>query len=337
MRAVILTLAALALAGLLAAGAGVGFGLYNVSARVGHLPGVSPLLHTTFRNSVRLRAPPPEAVPPLDDPDLIALGAGHYATACAGCHATPGTQRSATVRAMVPEPPPIRDAVAGWQPNELHWIVENGVKMSGMPAWPVRGRGDEVWSVVAWLVALQEGGAPPVPSPTLTGRAYCATCHDGPDGPGPRLDIQTAEYLHAQLDAFRSGARPSGIMAQAVSLVPRESFAALADAFAGEAAPRTPPPGDGDGAGEDLARRGTRDVPACLACHGVDSRKGPALTGQSRAFLATQLRLWRDGTLGHDPLMTAAARDLTDADIALLAAYFSGTGRGAPGNNPPAR
>ena len=57
MRQKLLVLAALAGLGLAGAAAVVGFGLYNVSAQVGHMPGVSWVLHTTFRNSVRLRAP----------------------------------------------------------------------------------------------------------------------------------------------------------------------------------------------------------------------------------------------------------------------------------------
>jgi hypothetical protein len=141
MRRTLLILAALAVAGLAAAVSIVSLGLYNVSARAGHLPGVSWVLHTTFRNAVRLRAPAEDEVPDLSDPALIALGAGHYATACAPCHAGPDDSRTATMRAMLPVPPPIREAVAGWQPSHLHWIVENGVKMTGMPGWPA-GRGE---------------------------------------------------------------------------------------------------------------------------------------------------------------------------------------------------
>lgn len=335
MRSVLATLAVLAALALAGAGAVVGFGLYNVSARTGHLPGVSWVLHTTFRNSVRLRAPPVEAVPPLGDPDLIALGAGHYATACAPCHTVPGGQRSATVRAMLPEPPPIGEAVAHWRPNELHWIVENGVKMSGMPGWPVAERGDEIWAVVAYLEAVKDRSAPPVPSATLTGAAYCRSCHGRIGGPVPRLDLQDADYLSGQLDAYLSGKRSSGIMAQAVSLVPRESLDALAQEFAagGEATTPSPDAEDGtagatNGTGAQLASRGTRDVPACLACHGgSEPRKGPVLFGQSQAYLSDQLRLWRDGINDHNPLMRAATRELTDDDIDLLSRYFAA---GAP-------
>lgn len=325
MNQVVRTLAVLAGLGVAGGAAVVGFGLYDVSARSGHLPGVSWLLHTTYRNSVKLRAPSEDKVPPLDDPDLIALGAGHYATACAPCHAVPGEPRSATMRVMEPEPPPIGAAVADWKPNELHWIVENGVKMSGMPAWPAAKRGDEVWSVVAYLEAVKAEAAPPVPSRNLSDAAYCKSCHGEIAGPVPRLDLQDGAYLAEQLRAYHSGIRPSGIMAQAVSLVSPDDFDDLAREFARKDKARPAPEAGDDSAGARLARRGTRDVPACLSCHGAnDPQKGPVLFGQPRDFLKGQLELWRDGVYDHDRLMHAASRDLSDEDIAELSRYFAG-------------
>ncbi|WP_375176024.1 c-type cytochrome [Pseudooceanicola sp.] len=323
MRAVLLTLVFLAGLGLAGAAAVVTFGLYNVSAQAGHLPGVSWLLHTTFRNSVALRAPSMEDAPPLDDPDLIALGAGHYATACAFCHAAPGEARAATAAAMVPAPPPIEEAVAQWEPNELHWIVENGVKMTGMPGWPVEERGDEVWAVVAYLVAIQNGQAPKLPEAS-EGVAYCRTCHEAIAGPVPRLDILSATYIEDQLGLYATGVRPSGIMAQAVSVVEREDFAGLARELAASTTAPTARAIAGDGAaGERLAKQGTRDVPACTACHNGEAGKGPVLHGQSEAYLAQHLKLWREGTYQHNAKMLAAARDLSDAEIAALAAWFA--------------
>lgn len=332
MRPTLITLAVLAALGAAGGASVVAFGLYNVSAQAGHWPGVSWVLHTTFRNSVGLRAPSMEDAPPLDDPDLIALGAGHYATSCAPCHAAPDETRSATMTAMLPAPPGIAEAVADWEPNELHWIVENGIKMSGMPGWPAKERGDEVWAIVAYLTAIQRQAAPPLPEAT-EGEAYCATCHSQVAGRVPRLDILDPAYMEAQLDAYLSGARPSGIMAQAASRVPQESFGFLSRRMAAADAPPARESAAPSPEGEALARRGTRDVPACLACHGSaetgPARKGPALDGQHRAYLAAQLQLWRDGVLDHDPLMHAATQDLTDAQIDSLAHYFSNRPAGA--------
>lgn len=334
MKRVLVTLAAVVATGLAGAVLVVWLGLYNVSARAGHLPGIGWVLNAAYDNSVRLRAPPEDEVPDLSDPALIALGAGHYATACVPCHAKPGDSRTATMRAMLPEPPPIREALANWEPAELHWIVRNGIKMSGMPAWPAADRGDEVWAVVAYLAAIQRGEEPPLRVTATFGQgaegsAYCTTCHGSIPGRVPRLDIQSPEYLAGALEDFRSGVRPSGFMQHAVSLVPPEEFADLAEFFASEPETARPSP-DASPEGERLARRGTRDVPACASCHGPDApdeaTAAPVLAGQDRAYLENQLRLWRNGTRQGSATMSAAAQDLTDDDIALLSAWYSGLG-----------
>lgn len=341
MSGVLRTLAALAVLGLVAAGAVVGLGLYNVSAKVGHMPGVSAVLHTTFRNAVRLRAMPADEVPDLSDPALAELGREHYASACAPCHAMPGAERTATMRAMLPAPPHVDEAVADWQPQHLHWIVANGIKMSGMPAWPAPHRSEEVWPVVAYLMRVKAGTAPDAPTPDAPTTevpadappfaGYCASCHGAVAGHVPRLDIQSADYLQHALEDYRDGRRRSGIMQHAATTVPDDALPALAAYFAardrqgGTARAGTEATATGE-TGQALARQGTRDVPACTACHGPGpARKAgtPALAGQDEAFLAAQLRLWRDGTRGGSQLMTKAAHDLTDADIAELSAWYA--------------
>ena len=144
----------------------------------------------------------------------------------------------------------------------------------------------------------------------------------------PRLDIQPADYLEAQLDAYLTGKRPSGIMAQAATRVPENSFAELAAYFSSKPAASVPDLVPEEGLGAALAAQGTRDVPACLACHGgQETGKGPRLFGQNEAYLVSQLTLWRNGVLSHDALMAAAARELTDKEITTLSRYFASVGR----------
>lgn len=356
MKRTLRILAALAGLGLLAAVAVVGLGLYDVSARKGHYPGISWVLHTTFQNSVRLRAMPMSEVPDtLDDPAMVALGARHYDSACAPCHSVPGEARTATMLAMTPQPPHIEEAVEPWQANHLHWIVYNGVKMSGMPAWPAEGREDEVWPVVAYLLAVQDGLANeeqvaltlPGQEGVVPALGYCTGCHGGIDSFVPRLDIQTADYLAAELRAYRDGERPSGIMQQAATVVAPETLEALA-VHIGRQSPGGPVawiaddrPGTAEGIGsrgEALARRGTGDVPTCVSCHGPGATEAradfPALAGQDRAYLALQMLLWRDGIRSDSELMLKAARDLTDEDIADLADWYASL---PPGKGPQAR
>jgi cytochrome c553 len=332
-----MTLAALAVVGLLAGVAIVVFGLYNVSARVGHFPGVSWMLHTTFRNSVDLRAGGEEPPEDLGADALVALGARHYDSACTPCHARPGQPRSATAMSMVPRPPHASDLAGRWSPEELHWIVYEGAKMTGMPYWP-SPRKDDVWPVVAFVFAAEEMDGERYAG--LTERpdgAYCAMCH-GTDGVSgnpeiPRLDIQSEEYLARSLAAYRDGTRSSGIMQHAASVVAEDALPRLARMFA-EASPRGEgqPMGDRAEEGRRLAyAEGASDkVPACRSCHGPWEERlnplFPSLAGQYEPYLRQQLRLWREEQRGGTEaaeLMHHAARDLSDADIEALAAYYA--------------
>lgn len=259
MRAVMLTLACLLLAGLLGGTATVALGLFNVSAQGGHWPGVYTLLHTTYRNSVRLRAPDEADAPDINDKARLVLGARHYQQACVQCHGKPGERQSRTMQSMLPAPPPIRQAVEGWQANHLYWIVKHGIKMSGMPHWPDSDDDQGIWSVVAFLSHAGEMDAQAY-SELLAGEwnndpmhtqrqeqaipetlesQNCLMCH-GYRGASdnayiPRLDILSQSYLAESLRAYRSQSRGSGIMQQAASGLDDETITKLARHYASPA------------------------------------------------------------------------------------------------------
>ncbi|MEL7536966.1 MAG: c-type cytochrome [Pseudomonadota bacterium] len=82
--------------------------------------------------------------------------------------------------------------------------------------------------------------------------------------------------------------------------------------------------GDGD--------RGKVLAYTCLGCHGIDgyrnaypSYRVPMLGGQSDAYIQVALKAYRSGEREH-ATMRAQAASLSDADIADLAAYFTGLG-----------
>src|SRR5437016_4848252 len=81
------------LIGLLAVAAYVYSGAFEVAADVPHSPLVYQLLDTARQRSIASRAIG-IAVPPLDDPQRIAVGAEHYPEMCAGCHLAPGKRES---------------------------------------------------------------------------------------------------------------------------------------------------------------------------------------------------------------------------------------------------
>lgn len=128
-------------------------GAYNVAATDQHADAVRWTLDTTLRRSVAQRADDvalPESIPR----NVLAEGARHYAESCAHCHGAPGREPAEWSRGMLPEPPHLVEAATEWAPEEIHWIVENGIKMSGMPAFGPHHDEDELLALTAFVSAL---------------------------------------------------------------------------------------------------------------------------------------------------------------------------------------
>jgi len=91
--------------------------------------------------------------------------------------------------------------------------------------------------------------------------------------------------------------------------------------FAGLAAAIAPP-----AAHAADAEAGRSKAAACRTCHGIDGIAkipiAPHIAGESEIYLQTQLKAFRSGKREHE-IMSVIARDLSDEDIADLAAWYS--------------
>lgn len=47
------------------------------------------------------------------------------------------------------------DAAENWTPSQIFWIVKNGVRMTGMPAFGPTHDDDRIWAIVAFVQTLQ--------------------------------------------------------------------------------------------------------------------------------------------------------------------------------------
>jgi len=74
---------------------------------------------------------------------------------------------------------------------------------------------------------------------------------------------------------------------------------------------------------------------ACQACHFGANANAPHLVGQREAYLAKQLTAFKSGDRKNE-LMTEIAKQLSDADIADLAAYWSAQPTGSDATAPDA-
>jgi mono/diheme cytochrome c family protein len=69
-------------------------------------------------------------------PEVISEGMAHYADHCAACHANDGSGETELGLGLYPKPPDMRlDATQSLTDGELFYIIENGVRLTGMPAW----------------------------------------------------------------------------------------------------------------------------------------------------------------------------------------------------------
>lgn len=141
-------------AGALVAGAVVLYaGFYNVAATHQHLAPTFWLLKTGLRESVERHARNIN-VPPLDDPALRERGLHLYHAQCAQCHGAPGIAPQPFALGLTPVPTNLAYGARIRTAAELYWVVKNGIKMTGMPAWEFRLAENDLWAVVAFLQAL---------------------------------------------------------------------------------------------------------------------------------------------------------------------------------------
>ncbi|HSN20363.1 MAG TPA: c-type cytochrome [Usitatibacter sp.] len=164
--------------------------------------------------------------------------------------------------------------------------------------------------------------------------SVCAACH-GPDGNSvaptfPVLAGQHADYIAAQLEAFKSGARPNDIMKGMAAGLSPEDMRNVATWFES----RKPAPHFAHekalvDRGQQIWRGGVpaTEVPACAGCHGPAGHGVPAqfprLAGQYADLSLGWLKAFAAGTRPN-AVMGPIASKLSENDMKALAEYISG-------------
>lgn len=143
------TLAVLALASLWL----VYSGEYDIAATKAHHRAVAWAMETTMEHSVHERASEVNPPPPVDSAHLM-TGFHHFEAMCVTCHGAPGRERSEIGKGLLPEPPALSKAAPEWTPAQLFWIVKQGIRMTGMPAFGPTHDDATLWAIVAVLQRL---------------------------------------------------------------------------------------------------------------------------------------------------------------------------------------
>lgn len=90
--------------------------------------------------------------PIAPSPDALVDGMGHYADHCAVCHANDGSGNTEMGKGLFPKAPDMRlPATQDLSDGELFYIIEHGIRFTGMPGWTT---GTQAGEESAWRLVL---------------------------------------------------------------------------------------------------------------------------------------------------------------------------------------
>ena len=126
-------------------------GRYNVAATAPHSKITTWILETARDQSIHFHSRGIQA-PSLKDQKLGKDGFKEYHEMCRQCHGAPGQRPAEFAQGLYPKPPALTsEEIEEFNEGGLYWIVKNGIKMTGMPAFGPTHDEDELWAIVAFL------------------------------------------------------------------------------------------------------------------------------------------------------------------------------------------
>jgi len=130
-------------------GAFIWSGAFNIAANDKHWDITTSMLEVMRDKSIAKRSQSLTA-PNLTDKERIARAAPNYAAMCATCHLSPRVDKSELFEGLYPQPPAFAKASHIPQsPEDTFWVIKNGLKMTGMPAWGIYNSDRQIWDLVA--------------------------------------------------------------------------------------------------------------------------------------------------------------------------------------------
>jgi mono/diheme cytochrome c family protein len=79
-------------------------------------------------------------------------GMRHFADHCASCHGNDGSGRTEIGQSLYPRAPDMRQAgTQSLSDGELFYFIENGIRLTGMPAWSRPGQEAASWALVRFI------------------------------------------------------------------------------------------------------------------------------------------------------------------------------------------
>ncbi len=90
-------------------------------------------------------------------PALLQESARHFADHCASCHGNDGSGATEIGRNLFPRAPDMRlDATQHLSDGELYYLIHNGIRWTGMPAWGDSDNDMDSWKLVLFIRHLPQ-------------------------------------------------------------------------------------------------------------------------------------------------------------------------------------
>jgi len=95
--------------------------------------------------------------PLTSSPEVLRQARLHFADHCAVCHGNDGSGDSMMGDGLYPKPPDLRKPeTQNLSDGEIFWIIENGVRFTGMPAFGGHGSAEDSWKLVLFIRHLPD-------------------------------------------------------------------------------------------------------------------------------------------------------------------------------------
>jgi mono/diheme cytochrome c family protein len=119
-------------------------------------PSVLEALAARAARSLALPARARKLPAPPVTPEALSEAGVHWAAHCASCHGVDGAGDTPIGQHLYPRPPDLRALDSQRRGDgELYFVIKNGVRLTGMPAWGEPGDDDgESWALVAFIRTL---------------------------------------------------------------------------------------------------------------------------------------------------------------------------------------
>lgn len=90
-------------------------------------------------------------------PEVLSEARSHFADHCATCHGNDGNGKTEIGQNLYPKSPDLRQSeTQNLTDGQIYYIIHNGIRLTGMPAWGRPGKDDDSWKLVLFIRHLPQ-------------------------------------------------------------------------------------------------------------------------------------------------------------------------------------